>query len=424
MIFNGLYICISLPLIVTVIGFVLLSLNPRKNTTIRILMALAVAGSMYFFGESQYNYKYSNIHVAYWTLQMVVFVAPLTMAFINCFLYRLYYEKAQPWYHYLWFVLPIILCTASILLQILIGSDELIHYQWRYDELHHFPDEYRTQPLFQAYHFITLLLYKMTLAFYAIWEFTFVLSILKRTGFSFHDYKNFLFRKGTLPPIHILTICICILMTTVAIKVAFGRYYLLDHEWVNAIIAIFEAVILWHIILSSSCIEYSECTLRQFLGLEPKDDLSRIEAEEQAAKEKEAAEIEATSRVGEPTYIELSEITRHQIAAKLHELMDEEKIFLQSGLKVEDVARQTGTNRYYLSRYINETYRINFNDYLNQQRIDYSKTYMLQHSDMMLEEIAEACGFISAQAFGRKFKEIVGVPPRTWMTQNTLNGRN
>ncbi|MBR0036958.1 MAG: helix-turn-helix transcriptional regulator [Bacteroidales bacterium] len=415
--FSGLFLCISLPLIVTLIGFVTLSLNPRKNATVRILMALAVACSLYYLCETQSNYKYASVQALVWAQQAVIFIAPMTLAFINCFLYRLYYEQAQPWYHYLWFVIPIVLCTSTLLLQYLIGADELIRYQSLTDELRHPPYELHAQPLFRAYHLFSYVLYKLTLAIYAIWEFTFLFMALRRSGFSLHAYRNFLFHRGTLPPIHILSICIGALLITVGIKVGVGRYFLLDHDWACIVISLLEAFLVWHIVLTSSCTEYSECTFKQFVGLEPKEDLTQIEASERAEKEEEAAEIAATSRVGEPTYIELPETTKHQIATNLHMLMDEKQIFLQSGLKVEDVARQIGTNRYYLSRYINDTYHINFNDYLNQQRIEFAKSYMLEHTDVMLDEIAVACGFISAQAFGRKFKEIVGVPPRTWMSK-------
>lgn len=417
---DGLSLFLLLPFIVTVGGFVVLSLNTRKNATLRLLMALAIAASLYYLCESQINYKHANIYSLVWSQRTVVFIAPFSAAFTNCFLYRLYFEKAQPWYHYLWFVIPIMLCTASLLLQYLIGTDELAHYQLLTDRLRHLPETFSQMQLYNTYNFLCTSIYNITLILYATWAFTFIFLTLRRTGFSFKAYKDFLFHRGTLPPIHIVSICFLALMFTIGVKVSVGRYYLLDHDWASITLSLLQTFFLLRIVLAGSCIEYSECTLKQFFCLEAKEDLSQIEAEERAANEEEAAEIAATSRMGEPTYIELSETIKRQITEKLHELMDEQQIFLQSGLKVEDVARLTGTNRYYLSRYINDTYHINFNDYLNQYRIEYSKTYMLEHSNVMLEEIAEACGFISAQAFGRKFKELVGIPPRTWMSSNAL----
>ena len=58
---------------------------------------------------------------------------------------------------------------------------------------------------------------------------------------------------------------------------------------------------------------------------------------------------------------------------------------------------------------------MSYNDYIAHLRIEYAKQYMLQHPDMLLDAIAEQCGFGTAQAFGRKFKTVEGITPRTWL---------
>lgn len=113
-------------------------------------------------------------------------------------------------------------------------------------------------------------------------------------------------------------------------------------------------------------------------------------------------------------------VAEHWIAERLQSLMHQELLFRQPGLKIEDLARQIGTNRMYLSRHINQTYGMNFNVYLNHLRVEYAKQYFLENPHSLQEQVATESGFVSAQAFSRKFREYVGVTPRTWLSQQEL----
>ena len=84
------------------------------------------------------------------------------------------------------------------------------------------------------------------------------------------------------------------------------------------------------------------------------------------------------------------------------------------GITIEHVARDMGTNRSYLSRYLNEECHVNFYEWVAQLRIDEAQSLMSTHPSMLIEQIATRVGFTSASTFSSTFKKIVGITPNKW----------
>ena len=98
------------------------------------------------------------------------------------------------------------------------------------------------------------------------------------------------------------------------------------------------------------------------------------------------------------------------LGRQINSLFTEQQIFLDSHLKVSDIARAVGTNRTYVSNYFNHEAGMSFYDYVNSQRIAYA-CRLLGDNDKGLKHIAELSGFNSAQAFIRVFTKIKGISP-------------
>ena len=84
---------------------------------------------------------------------------------------------------------------------------------------------------------------------------------------------------------------------------------------------------------------------------------------------------------------------------------------------IEHVARDMGTNRSYLSRYLNELCHVNFYEWVAQLRIEEAQSLMSTHPSMLIEQIATRVGFTSASTFSSTFKKIVGITPNKWRNQ-------
>jgi len=96
------------------------------------------------------------------------------------------------------------------------------------------------------------------------------------------------------------------------------------------------------------------------------------------------------------------------------------KQYLSMRFTIDTVAQEVGTNRNYLSRYINEHYHENFSEWVAKLRIAESKVLMRQLPNSKLEDIAYRSGFSSASYFSKVFSRIVGISPARWRESKSL----
>ena len=106
-----------------------------------------------------------------------------------------------------------------------------------------------------------------------------------------------------------------------------------------------------------------------------------------------------------------------KLVSRFQHVMVDERCFLQPGLTIGDIAERLHTNRNYVSRMVNQTYNLGFPEVLNILRIDYAEQFITNHRDMNQNEIAKACGFVSATYFNSTFKRITGYTPKVWASK-------
>ncbi len=88
--------------------------------------------------------------------------------------------------------------------------------------------------------------------------------------------------------------------------------------------------------------------------------------------------------------------------------------FASPGLTIEDLALSIGTNRTYLSAYINQTYAVTFREWIANLRIDYAKQLFTADPKMSVGEVCESTGFLSQSYFVKIFSEREGLSPAKW----------
>ena len=109
------------------------------------------------------------------------------------------------------------------------------------------------------------------------------------------------------------------------------------------------------------------------------------------------------------------------IGRKIEQLMIEQHYFLKNDLKIGDVVKEIGSNRTYVSNYINRTYQCSFSDYMNNLRIEYAKKLLATAGgSMKLTQIAEESGFTNEQSFYRNFKKFTGMTPADWQRREKM----
>lgn len=116
----------------------------------------------------------------------------------------------------------------------------------------------------------------------------------------------------------------------------------------------------------------------------------------------------------------LGEDDANKIHKQLTVLLNENKVFLNPELTLNELAKSLGIHPNHLSQVINSIENKNFYELINEQRIkefiEQSKLPKNQHFTMLA--LAMDCGFNSKASFNRNFKNHTGVTPREYLKQN------
>ena len=106
---------------------------------------------------------------------------------------------------------------------------------------------------------------------------------------------------------------------------------------------------------------------------------------------------------------------------EIDRLMNEEKLFLQTDLKLSDLASLLNTNRTYVYEALkNAGYEsaMSFSDNVNRYRIRYSQELLRNNEgNKSVETLAYESGFASKATFYKNFKKFVGKTPSQYMKE-------
>ena len=104
----------------------------------------------------------------------------------------------------------------------------------------------------------------------------------------------------------------------------------------------------------------------------------------------------------------------NKLMQRIVQLMEQEKPYLSSELKVSDLADRLDINSRTLSDCIRNSTGSTFANFINAYRIDYAKQLMRQQPDMKISEVFLSSGFANETTFFRIFKAVTGMTPNEW----------
>lgn len=133
------------------------------------------------------------------------------------------------------------------------------------------------------------------------------------------------------------------------------------------------------------------------------------------AAEAESAEAEAAEpQESQPVVDSDAEILMERIC----EVMQEQQLFLQSDLKLSDLAAELGENRNAVSNALRLVRHSTFPDFVNEYRVEYAQQLLRQQPDAKLATLCLEAGFANETSFFRTFKRITGQTPSEWRAAN------
>lgn len=107
---------------------------------------------------------------------------------------------------------------------------------------------------------------------------------------------------------------------------------------------------------------------------------------------------------------------------RIESLMRSEKLYENARLSLNDLATKLKTNPTMISKAINQSFQMNFNDYVNNYRVEEVKKLIEKgvHRQQTLLGIAYDAGFNSKTTFNRVFKKNTGKSPKEFLDELKL----
>lgn len=103
---------------------------------------------------------------------------------------------------------------------------------------------------------------------------------------------------------------------------------------------------------------------------------------------------------------------------RINKIMEEQKLYLNSELKLQDMAAILGTNRRFISDCINSQTGRSFAQYVNTYRIEHAKRLLRQNNGQKIVSVYYESGFANETTFFRTFKSVTGMTPKEWLSRS------
>lgn len=135
---------------------------------------------------------------------------------------------------------------------------------------------------------------------------------------------------------------------------------------------------------------------------------------EEAISEKKITSVATTSCCNN-THVHIANNVDKLLAEKI-ELWIRHKGFTNFGITIQTLADMCGSNRTYISQYINRNYRQSYYQWINKLRIDYACCLMQSSiaTNYSFEEIGKMSGYVDKSNFTKQFTKIMGVSPSVY----------
>jgi AraC-like DNA-binding protein len=101
---------------------------------------------------------------------------------------------------------------------------------------------------------------------------------------------------------------------------------------------------------------------------------------------------------------------------RIETLMEEQRLYLNSDLKMGDVASQLGVHQNEVSACINNCKGYSFSQFINGYRVAYAQQQLRKHPERKMAQVGMESGFANDTTFYRVFKTITGLTPSEWLS--------
>lgn len=396
-----------LPCTVCLFWAVLLFCKRKSNARSQNILALYVfLTGISFFILANYLAEVTN-YALFYRLDMVDSLITL-LIFPLMYLYfkSLTNEGPFSWRDYLWFVPALIVGSSTFILYQSMGKADATGYVQSLITHQSLPPDY-SSTLYRLHYLISVQIFNWTLLVEGVFGTTYAVYSLFHYHHRLRNFYSELNDKSINLNYAVLSWFILSLLFILGFILIGGRPFFKPLPTVNIFLFIGWTAIYFGLCYHGSKMVYTVENLAKDL---------EIADREATINNYALPEKENESETGPET--DQSPDKYSQLLGLFNRFIDKEQIFLQSNLRMDDVARMMHTNRTYISRLINEKFQCTFSDYINLKRVEFAQKLMQVNPQMKQTELAEKSGFMSVSSFSRTFRMTTGIPPKEWLKRN------
>ena len=426
-------------------GWILLNyFVSRRTCTYGIFALFLIMLGLFLVTDSSYANPDVNPELLVYMTLLELFAGPCLIPLMWMYLYQLKHKTKFTSAQWSWVIIPVVFITASALITHLKGVEPVADY------LHDIYNEGlpvrrpREDKVLFAYYLWTFVLFRVVIGTELLLGFIMLVYHARKNRFKIKDFRDF-WRKGE--PISVIQIQFSNLFLPIVLvlaKILIGNRILQQHPWLLIVISLAMAAAVFNVAFTALFGAREKITLenmRHVMVYNYNDKIKSIIVEFTLDDLLDEAEEEGLRRLREkigehihenPDALQgggaKSNVIKENLFASMartwdddsllsrfQTLMVKEQLFLRPSLTLGEVADRLKTNKTYVSKLVNNTYNLGFPELLNTLRIDYAEQYIINHKNAKQDEIAAACGFLSASAFNSIFKKVTGVTPKVWI---------
>lgn len=398
-------LALLLPCSICLFGALWLACKKESNTKAQNLLALSfLLSSVFFFCTANYIAGVPD-YATYRRLDILdCFVTPFIIPTMYLYFRSLTYEGAFTWKEYLWFLPAFVVGVGNYVLYLAMDEVSVARYVQSV-LIDRSPNLMSEGAIYKLHYLISIKLYTLIALVQMLGTTTLAVINLKRYHYRLREFYSALEDKS----IDLDNKILC--------------WFLLVIPFAFGIILVEEAIWSQYPVLTSfyfagyAAVYFGIC----YYGSQRKYTIENLSADlEQADLEavRNCYDLQEDYEADKEDYIPNNRYVRH--LALFNKLMDEDRIFLQSSLRADELSSIMCTNRTYLSQMLKAEFQCTFSDYINRKRVEYSQELMRKDPDLKLWDLSTQSGFSNVNSFGRTFKQVVGIPPKEWLKSHIL----
>lgn len=413
----------------------------RRTSTFAVFTTLLLVLGVYLVTDACYAAPDTSYTILVFTSIFAQLTAPSIIPLVWLYLHRLKYgQKFQP-ISFVWVLLPVALTTAAMLLTQLAGVPAIASFlEALYSDGTEAAEMYRGDVI-HIYYTWTAVFFRIVLGGELLVGVIAMIFFIRKEKFSFNILRDFFLKGGKCRVLELQMYNLIIPAVIVLLKIGLVNSFLDQHMWISVVLSIVMTLSLFNFAFTALFAGREFITrenMRHVMVYNFNENIKSVIAEftldDLLVDTDQDGLIRLRDKIGEYVHVEEEEpynpsvsVTEQLFAitsnnwdddsllSRFQHLMMHDQLFLQPGLSLADIAERLHTNKTYVSKLVNNTYNLGFPELLNTLRIDYAEQYIMSHRDARQEEIAQACGFLSASSFNSIFKKVTGVTPKVWI---------